>query len=338
MDISVVSPFYNEGQIIETAVAGMLEQLSRLDGEWEFIVVNDGSTDGSGERVKQIQHPRLRLIEYPVNRGRGYALRTGINAARGAIIVTTEIDLSWGDTIVQELVAAMRQWPTADFVVASPHLPPGGYKNVPANRVFYSKFGNYVIRTFMSNAATMNTGMTRAYRREMIQSLPTHETEKEFHLEVMLKATGMGYRFREIPAILEWKNYKHEGKRVKRKSSSKVNKLIRTHTLFSIFATPLRYVWGLSGLTLLGGLGFLLWALLLYLSGGVAAFNALMGVLLLVLSIVLFVMGVVLQQGNMIQRELWLMQQDRLLQARPQTMQPREHAFEVNGRFPRPDS
>ncbi|MCA9973919.1 MAG: hypothetical protein KC425_27090, partial [Anaerolineales bacterium] len=240
--------------------------------------------------------------------------------------------------IVHELVAAMRQWPTADFVVASPHLAPGGYKNVPSNRVFYSKFGNYVIRTFMSNAASMNTGMTRAYRREMIQTLPTHENEKEFHLEVMLKATGMGYRFREIPAILEWKNYKHEGKRVKRKSSSKVNKLIRTHTLFSIFATPLRYVWGLTGLTFFGGLGFLLWALILYLQGGVAAFNALMGVLLLVLSIVLFVMGVVLQQGNMIQRELWLMQQDRLVQARGRQAAPQEYAFEGNGRFPQSES
>ena len=71
--------------------------------------------------------------------------------------------------------------------------------------------GNLVIRACMSNAVTMNTGMTRAYRRPLIQSLPLSEDGKEFHLEVILKATAFGARVREIPAILSWKDYKHEG-------------------------------------------------------------------------------------------------------------------------------
>jgi dolichol-phosphate mannosyltransferase len=311
--LSVVCPFYNEERILEQAVRTLLARLQALEDEWELIVVNDGSTDGSLEVVRPIamEDHRLRIISYDRNRGRGYALRTGIAAAQGDVIVTTEIDLSWGEDIVQELVEAMNRWPDADIVVASPHLEGGGYKNVPAKRVFLSRFGNYVIRTCMSGAATMNTGMTRAYRSESIKSLPLHEDRKEFHLEVILKAAALGLRIREIPALLEWKEYKHQGQRVERKSSSKVKRLILSHTLFSLFANPVRYVWGMSVGSLIVGIGFLGVAVVLLSLGMISVYTALMGVLLIILSVLLFVMGVVLQQGNTVQRELWLLQRDQ---------------------------
>ena len=294
MDISVVSPFYNESGIIRESVLEMLRQLESLDGEWELIVVNDGSTDDSASIVREIAagNKHLRLIEYPYNRGRGYALRTGINSAQGDIIITTEIDLSWGQTIVNELVAAMRKWPEADIVVASPHLPGGRYKNVPFKRVLYSKLGNKVIRACMSNVVTMNTGMTRAYRREVIRSLPLTEEGKEFHLEVILKAKSLGYRIREIPAVLEWKDYKISGQKVRRKSSSKINKLVVSHSLFSIFANPVRYVWGLSAVFLLSGIAMFTWAVVLFLRHDVAAFVALTSFSMLLIAILLFVMWI----------------------------------------------
>jgi dolichyl-phosphate beta-glucosyltransferase len=307
--ISVVSPFFNEASIVEEAVTTMLAELSTLDGEWELIVVNDGATDGSGDIVREIAHPRLRLLEYATNRGRGHALLTGIMAARGDLIVTTEIDLSWGDDIVHRLVQALRST-DADFVVASPHMHGGRYRNVPSKRVLYSKLGNRVIRILMANAATMNTGMTRGYRRSMIQTLPLYESGKEFHLEVILKATALGYRFCEIPATLEWKEYKHQGRRVARKSSSKVNRLIVTHTLFSIFASPVRYAWAVSLASLVAGGFFFAYAVVLFLRNEVSAYSGLMGILLMVLALVLFMMGVVMQQGNMIQREAWLLQRE----------------------------
>jgi glycosyltransferase involved in cell wall biosynthesis len=314
MDISVVCPFYNESQIIEQAIRQLLDRLRSIDGKWELIVVNDGSTDGSEKIAQRIaaEHPNLRVLSYLFNRGRGHALRTGINAARGEVIVTTEIDLSWGDTIVHDLVKAMRQWPDADILVASPHLPGGGYKNVPFKRVWLSRMGNHVIRACMSSAATMNTGMTRAYRREVIQSLPLSEDGKEFHLEVILKATAFGYRIREIATILEWKNYKHQGQRVNRKSSSKVNKLIVSHSLFSVFANPVRYVWAMSLVSLMLGVISFAGAVMLYYMRMVSAYTALLSLSLIIVAVVLFILGVVLKQGNLIQRELWWLQRNQL--------------------------
>ena len=314
MDITVVCPFYNESGILEHAIRTLAGRLRTLEGSWELLVVNDGSVDGSAaiaERVAE-EFPEMRVLGYRYNRGRGHALRTGIAAARGEIVVTTEIDLSWGVNIVHELVAEMRDHPDIDMVVASPHLPGGGYKNVPAKRVWLSRVGNHVIRACMTNAATMNTGMTRAYRREIIQSLPLFADGKEFHLEVMLKATEFGLHIREIPALLEWKDYKHQGRRVKRKSSSRVNQVIVSHSLFSVFANPVRYVWAASFGSAALGLIFFIDAVVLYILRMVSAYTALLSMALFIVAIVLFVLGVVVKQGNMVQRELWTIQRFHL--------------------------
>lgn len=308
MKVSVVCPFFNEAAILDHTIRHLLQQLESLDADWELIVVNDGSTDDSDRIARAITSPRLRVLGYAHNRGRGYALRTGIAAAAGDIVVTTEIDLSWGDRIVHDLVDAFRRDPMVDIVVASPHLPAGGYKNVPAKRVWISRIGNLVIRTLMTNTVTMNTGMTRGYRRTFIQSLPLSEDGKEFHLEVILKATAFGVRIAEVPALLEWKQYKHQGKRVNRKSSSRIPRLIVSHSLFSLFAHPVRYVLGLSMVTFALGMLFLGWAVVVYVMNLVSAYLALLGVSLVILAVGFFMMAVVMQQGWLIQRELWMMQ------------------------------
>jgi len=314
MDVTVVCPFYNESGILEHAIRTLAGRLRTLEGSWELIVVNDGSVDGSDVIAGRVAQdiPEVRVLGYRYNRGRGSALRTGIAAARGDIIVTTEIDLSWGEDIVHQLVAEMREHPEIDMVVASPHLPGGGYKNVPAKRVWLSRVGNHIIRACMTNAATMNTGMTRAYRRDVIQSLPLFADGKEFHLEVMLKATEFGLHIREIPALLEWKDYKHQGRRVKRKSSSRVNQVIVSHSLFSVFANPVRYVWAASLASFALGAIFFVNAVVLYALRMVSAYTALLSMALFIVAIVLFVLGVVVKQGNMIQRELWTIQRFHL--------------------------
>lgn len=331
LDLSVVCPFYNEEQIIGSAVESLLAHLDKFEGRWELIVVDDGSKDRSAEIVATMaqKHPHLRLLSYRFNRGRGHGLRTGIEQARGAVIVTTEIDLSWGDDIVERLYAAALAHPDTDIIVASPHMQGGSYKNVPARRVFYSKLGNHVIRTLMTSAVTMNTGMTRAYRRTSIQSLPLEENGKEFHLEVILKAEALGYRIHEIPAVLEWKEYKLQGQRVERKSSSKVNKLILSHSLFSIFGNPVRYVWMFGGLSFLLSAGFLVAGIVRYWMGLVSVYMGILSLALFMLGVMLFAFGVIAQQSNMIQRELWRMKRDQkiaALAARRDSAERRAHS------------
>lgn len=311
LDLSVVCPFYNEAEILESAVRSFLEKLAELDVNWELIIVNDGSRDESLAIAEALSHgeDRLRVISYSKNRGRGHALRAGIRQARGEVIITTEIDLSWGEDIVAKLLDAIQSRPDSDIIIASPHLEGGGYKNVPWRRVFFSRFGNWVIRTLMINAATMNTGMTRAYRRKVIRALPLEEDGKEFHLEVVLKAQALHYTISEIPALLEWKEYKLENEKVERKSSSKINKLVVSHSLFSLFGNPVRYVWALSAMSMAASTIFLAAAIWRLMIGEVSVFMVIIGLVLAMISLMLFAFGLLSQQANMIQKEIWTLKQ-----------------------------
>jgi hypothetical protein len=179
-------------------------------------------------------HSRVRLAGYPRNRGRGFALRTGMDAARGDIVVTTELDLSWGADIVAEMVRHLRENQMFDLVVASPHLPGGGYRHVPAARVFLSRAGNLIIRACLPGALTMNTGMTRAYRRAALQVLPLAQDGKEFHVEVVVKARALGLSILEIPAVLTWR----DPERVRRKNPIALTRMALSHLWFVVRASP----------------------------------------------------------------------------------------------------
>src|SRR5205807_467383 len=142
--VSVICPAYNERVGIENAVAKLKKCLDALPWAIEVLLVNDGSTDDTEEKaVRAIAGDcRFRMLRHYVNFGRGRALRTGFREARGEIIVTTEGDLSWGEDVIARLVSFLDQNPRYDAVFASPHLPGGGYRNVPFHRVFLSTRGN----------------------------------------------------------------------------------------------------------------------------------------------------------------------------------------------------
>jgi glycosyltransferase involved in cell wall biosynthesis len=308
MKVSIVCPFYNEEAIIEAAIQNMAARLASLKHDWELIVVNDGSRDQSADFARRVagKNPRIKIAGYEQNRGRGYALRHGIGLSDGDIIVTTEIDLSWGEDIVHRLADAFEKHPDADMIVASPNLPGGGYKNVPLKRVLISRIGNMIIRIGQGREMTMYTGMTRAYKREAFLSLPIDEDEKEFHLEVAQKAQAFGFKIYEIPCLLEWKDARlARPGAAQRKSSSKIQKLIRTHMVFAAAAAPFRYILPLS----IGMIGisvpFGIWAVVNLFVGHPSALVLITGMMLFLIGFVAFAIGMLSYQNQLIQRDLW---------------------------------
>lgn len=308
MKVSVICPFFNESAILENALRHLIESLETLETPWELIVVNDGSTDNSYDLAKATvgDDLRVKVASYPFNQGRGYALRHGASLATGDILVTTEIDLSWGDDIVHRLINAFQLHPDADMIIASPNLPGGGYRNVPISRVRISRLGNQIIRMGQSRQITMYTGMTRAYRREAFLSLPIDENEKEFHLEVVQKAQAFGFRIYEIPCILEWRTQKlSKGKAKKRISSSRINKLVWTHMAFSLVTAPFRYILPASVLLALIATFFLGWAIYNLINHAVAIFALLTALGLYTIAFLTFITGILSYQGKLLQQDVW---------------------------------
>lgn len=309
--VSIVCPFYNEMGIIESSIQRMVSNLKKTPYLWELILVNDGSTDNSlaiaTQAAESLQEFAIKIVSYPYNQGRGCALKAGINQACGEIIVTTEVDCSWGDDIVTQLVTKLTSDPSNDFITASPHLPGGGLKNVPKNRIFFTKIGNKLIRTFFISQITMNTGMTRAYYRRVIQPLIVHNKGKDFHLEVLLKLLTIGCKVDEIPATITWPERKNKQQKNKtRKSSTNLYKTVISHIKFLAIAQPVKYFGFFSVASFLAGTGFLFASVFNLLTNGPAVYFAIIGLIMFLFSLLFMGFSVIFTELRELMREKWL--------------------------------
>ena len=213
-ELSVVTPMYNEADRIQEDIGKIIESLKRLNINYEYILVDDGSTDDSYIKAKAVlaDLPQCRIIHYKRNRGRGFALRKGLSNARGKYIITTESDLSWGVEIIGKLYTELIET-GSDMVVASVYLPGGGLENVPVFRRLLSRYGNKFMRLAFGGNLTMLSGMTRGYKRELIQLLHLEEDGKEIHLEIIMKAQLKNFHITEIPAVIRWRPGTSRGSR-----------------------------------------------------------------------------------------------------------------------------
>lgn len=258
--LTLITPMYNEADCILENIEKVITSLESLNVSWEYILVDDGSTDNSYAIAKEAlaDRPNCRIIHYIPNRGRGYALRQGFNTARGEYVITTESDLSWGSGIISTLYNALVR-SGDDVVIASTYLPEGGYENVPLFRRKLSSYGNEVLRRSFGGGLTMLSGMTRGYRREAIQSIYLEEDRKEIHLEIVSKAQVLGYRISEIPGKIHWTPQRvDKGLR----SQLGIVKHVIPHILSSLTEGAFKVFFGLSLSCFLFGLVLMVFGLL----------------------------------------------------------------------------
>jgi len=248
---------FNESENVESTLNRVEEALVSFNGTYEIIAVNDGSSDNTFEVLNKLaeNNERVRVVSYPKNIGRGMALRKGFKESSGEIIVSIDADLSYSPHYILDFVETLRKEPDIDFVLASPYMPGGGVENIPFLRLWISKFGNKILRLAMPNRIYTSTGIFRAYRKRVLESLELESDGKEIHLEILSKALSLGYRVKEIPAVLT--------ARKRGKSKFKFKKTATSHLVFSFFEKPM-IVFGFLGLLILG-IGLLIGLYIAYL-------------------------------------------------------------------------
>lgn len=243
-ELSVVIPMYNEEEGIQGTVQEMSAALSAAGLDYEILLVNDGSTDGTESVCRDLiaPRPRVRLLSYSPNVGRGRALRTGLRHARGEILASTEADLSYRPEVILRMVQRLRENLGADMVVASPYCPGGRLEKVPLLRGLVSRIGNRVLGLALPGNLTTTTGMTRAYRRHVIDALELESDGKEIHIEILSKVLSLGYCVAEVPAVLSWRRTG--------KSKFKFRTTAISHLVFALFERPM-ILFGLIGFALI---------------------------------------------------------------------------------------
>ena len=257
MDLSIVIPMFNEAENAESTLNRVEEALASFAGTYEIIAVNDGSLDNTLEILNRLaeQDGTLRIVSYPNNIGRGMALRKGFKESSGDVIVSIDADLSYHPQYILGFVETLSKEPDIDFVLASPYMPGGAVENVPVLRLWVSKLGNKILRLAMPNRIYTSTGIFRAYRKKVLDSLELESDGKEIHLEILSKALALGYRVKESPATLT--------NRKRGKSKFKFRKTAISHLVFSVFEKPV-IIFGFIGVLTLA-IGFLIGIYIVYL-------------------------------------------------------------------------
>ncbi len=202
--LSVIIPCFNEKASLLRYEGDLLAELDRLQRDYEVILVDDGSTDGSAEVMAELlrSHPRIHLARHPSNLGLGFALRTGFAKARGSWLVCLDADLTFNPRQIQILLRRQQET-SADLVSGSPYLTSEGMETVPWIRRLPSLLINALYRGLFEPSVTSYTPMFRLYNATAVKNMPLASKGFEINAEIAVRFWLAQRKIAEAPVILE---------------------------------------------------------------------------------------------------------------------------------------
>ena len=202
MKVTLCIPLYNEEKILyetERTVRSYMD--ATFGGDYEVIFINDGSTDKTGEILDEICRDRIRAISYRPNRGKGYAVRQGMLAGEGDLILFTDGDLAYGVDVIGETVALFDAHPEYDAVVGSRVKHPEGYAGYNLPRKIVSKTYLALLRAWGGLSLSDSQTGLKGFRRDAAKKIfSLCEVDRfAFDYEAIKIGQKCGYRFGELP-------------------------------------------------------------------------------------------------------------------------------------------
>lgn len=229
MRLSIVIPVFNE----RTTLPALLESVARVSLDKEILIVDDGSTDGTREYLKDMaQNPGegVRVLFHDRNRGKGAALRTGFREVEGDIVIIQDADLEYDPQDYPALLKPILDG-RADVVYGSRFL--GGPHRV---LFFWHYLGNKIL-TLISNMLT-NLNLSdmetcyKVFRSEVIKNLTFTSDGFAIEAEMTVKIARAGYRVYETPISYSGRDYS-EGKKITWKDAFPTLWALVKHRFFS---------------------------------------------------------------------------------------------------------
>lgn len=209
MKLSVIIPVYNEVESIQV----ILKRVQDTQLVYEIIAVDDGSKDGTRDVLATLDGKNgVRVILHEQNKGKGAAVRTGMAAAVGDVLLIQDADLEYDPRDYAQLLEPINEG-VADVVYGSRFLG-------RAHRVtmFWHMVANRML-TFMTNIlyntilTDMETGY-KVFRREVLNGMVLHANSFDFEPEFTAKILKRHFRIFEVPITFNPRDY-NQGKKIK---------------------------------------------------------------------------------------------------------------------------
>lgn len=222
MLLSIIVPIYNEEKTVQKIIQ-KLENIKIDKVEKEIILINDGSTDKTSNILNQYDG-QYRIITHKMNKGKGAAIKSGINEAKGDIILIQDADLEYDPSDIPRLIQPIAN-DEADVVYGSRFLG-----DRPHRVLFFWHYAGNKILTTWSNMFTnlcltdMETGY-KAFRSEIIKKIPLKSNRFGIEVELTAKIAKTDARIFEIGISYYGRKYS-EGKKITWKDGVKAAFLI----------------------------------------------------------------------------------------------------------------
>lgn len=279
-----IVPAFREELTVARTLKALDELGANTDIDWEVVVVDDGSDDQTSKVVRETAASLalpVRLLRHRRNAGLGAAMRTGIQASTGDLVVAVDCDLSYGMEDVRALISA---WLVSrpHIVIASPYMEGGATVRVPRPLEVRSRAANRFLNRAAYHDVKTLTGMVRAYDGPFVRSLSLKAEGADVMVEIVYKAQILRATIIEIPATLSWAGIEE---RVSRGSlTSTTSRLTTYRQLIN------GYLWRSYWVPLVPALAFGVIAVVLTVMGflgwhGLAVVSAVLSVLLMALAL-----------------------------------------------------
>ena len=203
LELSIVVPAYDEAARIAVTLVKTLDYLARWHPKSELIVVDDGSKDDTRLVLQALasRDPRLNVIAHPQNRGKGAAVRTGVQASRGEYVLFMDADLATPIEELPKLIAYLENG--ADVVIGSRAAALDIRRNQPLVREMMGRTFNRIIKGLLDIPWGDTQCGFKLFRGDLARALFAEATIEgfAFDVEILLAAHERGCQIREVPVV-----------------------------------------------------------------------------------------------------------------------------------------
>lgn len=214
MLLSILIPVYNERAVVERSLSLVLAAPLPEGMDRELVIIDDCSTDGTWDILQRVAatEPRIHLFRHPVNQGKGAAVRTAIEKARGDFSIVQDADLEYDPADYPKLMKPLLDG-HADAVFGSRYMAGVQTRVLPFWHSMINKYLTLLSNIFSNIKLTDMETCYKVFRTDLLKSIPIRSNRFGFEPEITMKCAKRKLRIYEVPISYHGRTYE-EGKKI----------------------------------------------------------------------------------------------------------------------------